>query len=215
MPDPHRHDVPAASAADPRAGLRRAVLAGVAAFGVVCAVLAFALPAGGARLVEVAEGFEATAALPDATVQRRGARPCRYEPKSGRHVCGREDWAFVGPYVARLGGETRRCVWMHPAPTGTATTIRYPNPSLGPRLRGRLGLVEGSGHGAALTVEFVVDGKSVGRVDVEDDVSAVPFDFAVPGVGPHDALEVRYSARRHDWRMGCLALASPAAEGSR
>lgn len=150
-------------------------------------------------------GFDLVSALASADVTRVGGAACRRDAASGKHVCGREDWAFVGPYVADLGGKTTRCMWLHPAPRGAVTEIRLADIPYGGRLQARLGLVEGSGPGAALDVELITTAR-VGRLSADDDVSAELLDVALPAGADRGPLTIRASARQHDWRMGCLAL---------
>lgn len=185
--------------------IRRAVLGGMIAWGCVAAAVGLASGPDRRARAPSDEGFDAVRDLEHATVRRGTDRPCQRRD-GGKHVCGTEDWAFVGPYVARLGGEVRRCVWLHPAPRGVQTEIRYVPGPIGARLRGRLGLIEGAGPGEKLELTVQVGAQEVLRTSVADDVAAVDIDVPIPP-GPAEAeVVLRAHARRHDWRMGCLAL---------
>lgn len=144
----------------------------------------------------------------DSAVVRRAdeSQPCVAQPDRHRHVCGREDWAFTGRYYAQFGGRAGRCLWLHPASGGLVTKATWTDHAVGAQIRGEFGLVEGSGAGDAVAVEIWVGGERVGRVEASDDLARHRFDFSVPpGMGRAD-VEVRWSAQRHDWRMGCLDL---------
>lgn len=184
---------------------RRAVLIGFVAWGCLAAGAGLALGPGRHASVGSEAGFDAVRDLEHATVRRGTDRPCQRRD-GGKHVCGAEDWAFVGPYVARLGGEVRRCIWLHPAPRGVQTEIRYVPGPIGARLRGRLGLIEGAGPGEKLEVTVHIGTQEVLRTSVSDDVAAVDIDVPIPPGPPEAEVVLRAHARRHDWRMGCLAL---------
>ena len=87
--------------------------------------------------------------------------PCTAEP-AGRWRCGSRDWAFVGRYVARIGRQARRCVWVHPH-TGAALHVTYPDVPLGDEIRGGYGFVDGTPEGASVGFRVEVDGARVAR----------------------------------------------------
>ena len=107
-----------------------------------------------------------------------------------RYRCPGGEASFVGVTVIDdQKYEPRRCLWAHPPETGVLR-LRFRGVPLGARLRAWAGLsyfLFRDGVGEPVAIEFVVDGKSLGRHVHRDEWGFRGFSFETPGVAGRTA----------------------------
>ena len=144
---------------------------------------------------------------------RKGGQetPCPYDASSRRWQCGKDSFAFVGPYAGFAAGEPLTGWWVHPMP-GATTVARFSAPCNGV-LHATLGLVDDAPAGARLQAQINAGDQSVGIVGVSGPLQNGTLE-AVLDQGKSCALRVEVSAPDHAWRMAVLALSiDPVAGG--
>lgn len=152
--------------------------------------------------------WSAAAAIDDAVVTLPSAPDgrCRPEPLEHRHICSPQPWLWVGRHGAMVAGAATAGLWVHPAPRGERTSIRWDNLQLGATLRGRLGLERGAGSGGPMVLTIRVADRDVGTFEVSDDLSARTFELPIPPGAARGSLELVVFAHQDGRRMAVLDL---------
>jgi hypothetical protein len=97
-----------------------------------------------------------------------------------RFQCAGAEWNFVGVTVLEdQDWRPRRCLWAHPVSGGLS--VKFSGVKMGRVLEGHSALpywVERWKKGARVTIEALVDGKSLGRTEHDDGDGFRPFSFS-------------------------------------
>jgi hypothetical protein len=132
--------------------------------------------------------------------------PCSWNLQIDRHVCGSENWNFVGVYNGRAAGGAQRCIWVHPGPDGAVTQIRWHDVELGATASATLMLLEGSGPGDTVNMELKVDDEIVVGLQATGDREVHNKQALLSPGRDRGSITIEISAQDNRWRLACIRL---------
>jgi hypothetical protein len=120
-----------------------------------------------------------------ASVTSTGERtPCPQGP-GYRHQCPQHDWLWVGPTEQVIDRQQHPCIWAHPL-AGQPISLQWTDmPAQAVSLRGWAALADTAFSGGRpsmdpVTLEFLVDGQSVGTFDSPPRRGIFPYEIQIP-----------------------------------
>ncbi|MBI5501296.1 MAG: hypothetical protein HY907_13710 [Deltaproteobacteria bacterium] len=122
-------------------------------------------------------------------------------------VCGPQPYQEVRASVEKIGGQLRRCVWIHPLPDGAETEVTFPGVlgAVEPWFTLRYGLTDGAAavKGGPVRVHVSAGDVPLASVEARSEPGWKTLELEVPAGAPAD-LVLRVSAEEPGARHLCV-----------